>query len=112
MEKRLIKRTLRYHRISHYMHLEALMSLYKDCIYIKVDKVYDDASPRVTLYETFLTFEVHYDELIEDLELRNVSEKLAKKVETLLEQWKKQGDFTFDEAGIISINGGQKNDNQ
>lgn len=112
MEKRLVKKTLRYHRNYHNRHLEALICLYKDCIYIKVDTVYDDRSPRVTHYETFLTFEVHYDELVEDLEFNNTSEKLARKIKEVLEQWRKQKDFTFDEVGIISINGGQSNDNQ
>lgn len=112
MEKRLIKRTLRYHRTLHNRHLEALICLYKDCIYIKVDTVYDDKSPRVTLYETFLTFEVHYDELVEDLEFNNTSKKLAIKIKEVLEQWRKQKDFTFDEVGIISINGGNSNGKQ
>lgn len=111
-EKWLLKKVCRYHRISHYKRLEALISLYKDTIYIKIDTVYDDLSPRVTHYETYLTFEVHYDELVEDLEYNNTTEKLARKVKAILEQWKAEGLFLFDEAGIISINGGQSNDNQ
>lgn len=112
MEKRLIKRTLRYHRISHNRHLEALICLYRDCIYIKVDTVYDDKSPRVTLYETFLTFEVLYERIVEVLRSRGISKELSERVKKVLAQWRKQKDFTFDKAGIISINGGQNNDNQ
>lgn len=111
-ERWLLKRVCRYHRISHTKRLEALIVLYKDCIYIKIDTVYDDLSPRVTHYETHLTFEVHYDEIVEDLEFNNTSEKLAKKVKVVLEQWKAEELFSFDEAGIISINGGQSNGNQ
>lgn len=112
MEKRLIKKTLRYHRNFHNRHLEALICLYKDCIYIKIDTVHENSLPRVTHYETYLTFAVHYEDLIDILEFNNTSEKLAKKVKAVLEQWKAEKDFTFDEAGIILINGGQNNDNQ
>lgn len=111
-ERSLLKKVCRYHRISYNKRLEALISLYKDTIYIKIDTVYDDLTPRVTYYETYLTFQVHYDELVEDLEFNNASEKLAKKVKVVLEQWKSEGLFSFDEVGIISINGGQSNDNQ
>lgn len=106
-ERRLLKRVCRYHRISHTKRLEALIVLYKDCIYIKIDTVYDDLSPRVTHYETYLTFQVHYELIVDTLEFNNASEKLAKKVEKVLEQWRKEELFSFDEAGIIDIKGGQ-----
>lgn len=106
-ERWLLKRVCRYHRISHTKRLEALVVLYKDCIYIKIDTVYDDLSPRVTHYETYLTFQVHYELIVETLEFNNASEKLAKKVEKVLEQWRNDELFSFDEAGIINIKGGQ-----
>lgn len=111
-EKRLLKKVCRYHRISHTKRLEALIALYKDCIYIKIDTVYDDLSPRVTHYETYLTFQVHYDDLINILEYNNATEKLARKTKIVLLRWEADGLFSFDETGIISINGGQNNDNQ
>lgn len=111
-EKRLLGKVCRYHRISHTKRLEALICLYKDCIYIKIDTVYDDLSPRVTHYETYLTFQVHYDDLINILEYNNATEKLARKVKIVLSRWEADGLFSFDEAGIISINGGQNDDNQ
>lgn len=111
-ERRLLKRVCRYHRISHTKRLEALIVLYKDCIYIKIDTVYDDLSPRVTHYETYLTFQVHYDEIVEILEFNNATEKLARKVGDVLVRWNAEELFTFDETGIILINGGQSNGNQ
>lgn len=111
-ERRLLKRVCRYHRISHTKRLEALIVLYKDCIYIKIDTVYDDISPRVTHYETYLTFQVYYDRIIDYLEYNNTSEKLARKVKIVLDQWNAEGLFSFDEANIIKINGGQNDDNQ
>lgn len=111
-ERRTLKRLCRYHRISHTKRLEALIVLCKDCIYIKIDTVYDDLSPRVTHYETYLTFQVHYDRIVDYLEYNNTTEKLARKVKKVLEQWKADGLFSFDEANIISINGGKDNGNQ
>lgn len=107
-ERRLLKRVCRYHRISHTKRLEALIVLYKDCIYIKIDTVYDDLSPRVTHYETYLTFQVHYELIVDTLEFNNASEKLAKKVEKVLEQWRNDELFSFCNNGRIIIKGGLK----
>lgn len=112
MKKRLIKRTLKYHRISHNRYLEALICLYKDYIYIKVDTVYDDKHPRKTLYETFLTLEEYYDNLTDILGFNNVSEKLIKLIIEVLERWRKQKDFKFNKIGKISIYRGNKNGKQ
>lgn len=111
-EKKLLKKVCRYHRISHNERLEGLISLYKDAIYIKIDSVYDDLKPRKTHYETYLTFGVHYDELIEILIYKGATEKLARKIKIVLSRWKADGLFSFDEANIIVINGGQSNEKQ
>lgn len=111
MEKRLIKRTLRYNRTSHNRHLEALICLYKDCIYIKVDTVYDDASPRVTHYETFITTLERYKGIIGILMNNGTTEKLSYSVKAVLEKWKAEGLFAFDKEDIISIKGGQNDEN-
>lgn len=111
-EKRLLKKVWRYHRISHNERLEGLVSLYKDTIYIKVDSVYDDLKPRKTHYETYLTFGVHYDEIIEILIHKGTTEKLARKIKIVMAQWKANGLFSFDEANIIVVNGGQNDDKQ
>lgn len=111
-EKRLLKKVCRWHRISHNERLEGLISLYKDAIYIKIDSVYDDLKPRKTHYETYMTFGVHYDEIIEILIYKGATEKLARKMKVVMAQWKANGLFSFDEANIIVINGGQSNDKQ
>lgn len=111
-EKKLLKKVCRYHRVSHNERLEGLISLYKDTIYIKVDSVYDNLRPRKTRCETCLTYGVHYDVITEILIYRGATEKLAKKIKFVMEQWKADGLFSFDEANIIVINGGQDDDKQ
>ena len=110
-EKWLLKKVCRYHRVSHNKRLEGLISLYKDSVYIKIDSVYDSLKPRDTHYETYMTFEVHYNEIVQDLINGGATEKLARKISDVLVRWYADGLFTFDEAGIISINGGQSNEN-
>lgn len=106
-EKRLLKKAWRYHRISYIKRLEALICLYKDCIYIKIDTVFDDLSPRITHYEAFMTSKLHYDDIVVILILRGITEKLARKVGDVLVQWNAKGLFTFDATDAIQINGGQ-----
>lgn len=101
MEKRQLKKVYRYNRVSHNETLEALISLNKDCIWIKIDSVFDVPALRRTRYETFMTFKVHYDDIIEILILKGVTEKLARKIKKVLAQWEADKLFSFDEANII-----------
>lgn len=109
MEKRLIKRTLRYHKISHNKHLEALICLYKDYLYIKVDVVYEDIKARDTYYEVYIS---HYEQVLqleEKMSFGNISEKMIYKVYKVLIQWEENKLFKFSNDGKIKIEGG-KND--
>lgn len=107
-EKTQLKRLCRYHRISYNERLEALMSIYKDCIYIKIDSVYDDLRPRKTHYDMYILCKQQYILKTSRLLKNGASEKLVKKVEKVLEQWRNDELFSFYDNGRIIINGGQK----
>lgn len=110
-EKRQLKKVCRYHRVSHNERLEALISLNKDCIWIKIDSVFDVPALRRTRNETFISYEFQYDDIILILMEIGVTEKLARKVKIVLSGWKADGLFSFDEAKTITINGGQGYEN-
>lgn len=111
-EKRQLKKVCRYHRVSHNERLEALISLNKDCIWIKIDSVFDVPALRRTRNETFISYNFQYDDIILILMEMGVTEKLARKIKIVLSRWKADELFSFDEANIIVINGGQSNDKQ
>lgn len=111
-EKKQLKKVCRYHRVSHNERLEALISLNKDCIWIKIDSVFDVPALRRTRNETFISYQIQYDDIILILIDKGVTEKLARKVKLVLSRWKADGLFSFDRADIIVTNGGQSNGNQ
>lgn len=102
-EKKQLKKVCRYHRVSHNERLEALISLNKDCIWIKIDSVFDVPALRRTRNETFVSFETQYYDIILILMEMGVPEKLARKVEIVLSKWKADGLYDFDEDDIIEI---------
>lgn len=110
-EKRQLKRICRYHRVSHNERLEALISLNKDCIWIKIDSIFDVPALRRTRFEIYMTFAVHYAGITKILRDAGVSKTLTDKVVKVLIAWKKEQKFKFDEMGKILINGGQNNEN-
>lgn len=112
MEKRLIKKALRYHKISHNKHLEALICLYKDYLYIKVDVIYEDIKARDTYFEGYISLYQQMLQIREKMAYGNISEKLIFKVHKVLMQWEKMKLFKFSNDGKILMNGGQRNDNQ
>lgn len=111
-EKRLLKKAYRCQKISHRETHEVMICLYKDIIYIKVDSVYNTLKPRITHYETCMTFIAHYNRIVEVLRSKGVSKELSERVKKVLVQWRKAKYFSFDDAGIITINGGHSNDNK
>lgn len=100
-EKKQLKKVCRYHRVSHNERLEALISLNKDCIWIKIDSVFDVPALRRTRNETFVSYKTQYDDIILILMEIGVTEKLARKVKIVLSKWKADGLYAFDEADII-----------
>lgn len=111
-EKRLLKKVWRYHRISHKERLESIISLYKDCLYIKVDIIYEDIKARDTYYESYISSYERFAGIKEQLSFGNISEKLIAKIIKVLILWQLDGLIKFSRDGIIVINGGQINDNQ
>lgn len=111
-EKRLLKKVWRYHRISNNKKLEAIICLYKDCLYIKVDKVYDDLKARETYYESYISYYERFANIKNRMAYNNVSEKLIAKIIKVLILWQLDGLIKFSKDGIMIINGGQNNDNQ
>ena len=112
MEKKLIKKTLRYHKISYSKHLEALICLYKDYLYVKVDVIYEDIKARDTYYEGYISLYQQILQLREKMAFGNISEKLIYKIHKVLIQWEESKLFKFSNDGKIIINGGQNNDKQ
>lgn len=110
-EKTQLKRICRYHRISHNERLEALISLYTDCIYIKIDSIYDDLRPRKKHYELYVSSFYQYLCFPKKLQDNGSSEKLVKKVEKVLDLWMEKEYYSFPEDEKILINGGQNNEN-
>lgn len=111
-EKTQLEKLCRYHRISHNERLEALISIYKDCIYIKIDSVYDDQKPRKKHYDMYILCDNQYLCMASRLIKNGASMKLALKVERIILKWYTQKKFSFDRNGRIIINGGQTNDKQ
>lgn len=111
-EKRLLKKVCRYHRIAHDKRLEALICLYKDCIYIKLDVLYDDIKCRDTYHEMYISVYEQYLCVRETLFYYNSTEKLANKVMDVLIDWEVKHLFLFSHDNKIIIKGGQSNDNQ
>lgn len=107
-----LERLCRYHRISYNERLEALMSIYKDCIYIKIDSVFDDLRPRKTHYDMYILCMNQYLYMGTRLMKNGASMKLTIKVEKVLTQWYADKKFSFTDDGRIIINGGQNDDNQ
>lgn len=109
MEKRLIKRTLRYHKTSYNKHLEALICLYQDYLYIKVDMIYEDLKARETYYESYISYYERFANIKNRLAYNNVSEKLITKIIKVLIVWQLEGLIKFSKDGIMIINGGTNN---
>lgn len=111
-EKTQLERLCRYHRVSYNERLEALMSIYKDCIYIKIDSVYDDLRPRKTHYDMYILCNMQCVCMGSKLLKNGASMKLVNKVEKVLAQWFGEKKFSFAENGRIIINEGKSNDKQ
>lgn len=111
-EKRLLKKVWRYHRISNNKRLEAIICLYKDCLYIKVDMIYEDLKARETYYESYISCYERFENLKNRLVYNDVSEKLTHKIYHVILTWSDEGFFSFPDDNIIQINGGQIDDKQ
>lgn len=111
-EKKLLKKVCRWHRISHNERLEGLISLYKDCLYIKIDSVYDDWRPRKTHCEIFVFLFSQYVSLKENLLKNGTSTKLANKIDNVLDLWYGLERFSFSEGGALIVYKEESNDNQ
>lgn len=111
-EKRLLEKVCRYHRIAHDKRLEAMICLYKDCIYIKLDVLYDDIRCRDTYHEIYISVYEQYLCIRATLLYYNSTEKLADKVIDVLIDWKVNQLFSFSDENKIIIRGGQSNGNQ
>lgn len=111
-EKRLLEKVCRHHRIAHDKRLEAMICLYKDCIYIKLDMLYDDIRCRHTYREMYISVYKQYLSVRDTLLYHNATEKLINKVIDVLIDWKVNQLFSFSTDGKIIIKGRQGNDNQ
>lgn len=111
-EKRLLEKVCRHHRIAHDKRLEAMICLYKDCIYIKLDVLYDDIRCRDTYNEIYISAYEQYRCIKKILLGNSITEKLANKVIDVLIDWKVNGLYSFSADDKIIIKGGQNDDNQ
>lgn len=109
-ERKLLERVRRTHKIAQYKKLEALIVLFDDCIYIKIDILYEDIKCRDTYYDMYISRYEQYLCVKESLLYGNATEKLAWKVVDVLIDWKVNQYFSFSDDNKIVIKGGQKND--
>lgn len=109
-ERKLLEKVYKTHKIAHNKKLEALVALFDDCIYIRIDILYINIQCRDTYYDVYISTYEQYRCIKEIILYNSIPEKLANKIIDVLIDWKVNQYFSFSKKDKIIIKGGQNND--